>query len=160
MALRAATRKNAGLSLLAALCTYVFYIGGIWARSRSFGAARPLGTYSELFSSLSPSLTPTSSEFVTKDVEDTPSDVKSVVDRNATTLFLTELFRGKETSCGGVMGPLFHQNVRRSRNDAQLFLSGTGHIELSVRKGASQSPISRRTRTTPLSVGRRAMHCL
>ena len=33
-------------------------------------------------------------EYVTKDVEDTPHDAKSVMDRNATTLFLTELFRG------------------------------------------------------------------
>ena len=36
----------------------------------------------------------THTEYVTKDVEDTPHDAKSVMDRNATTLFLTELFRG------------------------------------------------------------------
>lgn len=34
------------------------------------------------------------SEYVTKDVADTAFDFKSVMDRNATTLFLTELFRG------------------------------------------------------------------
>ena len=31
---------------------------------------------------------------MTKGVEDTPFDARSVNDRNATTLFLTELFRG------------------------------------------------------------------
>ena len=33
-------------------------------------------------------------EYVTMDVEDTAFDAKSVVDRNATTLFLTEMIRG------------------------------------------------------------------
>lgn len=33
-------------------------------------------------------------EYVTMDVADTPNDFKSVMDRNATTLFLTELIRG------------------------------------------------------------------
>ena len=35
-------------------------------------------------------------EYVTKDVEDTPFDARSVNDRNATTLFLTEMIRGME----------------------------------------------------------------
>lgn len=35
-------------------------------------------------------------EYVTMDVEDTPTDAKSVLDRNATTLFFTELVRGWE----------------------------------------------------------------
>ena len=33
-------------------------------------------------------------EYVTKDIEDTPFDARSVNDRNATTLFLTEMIRG------------------------------------------------------------------
>ena len=33
-------------------------------------------------------------EYVTKEVADTAHDAKSVADRNATTLFLTELMRG------------------------------------------------------------------
>ena len=36
---------------------------------------------------------------MTKDVEDTPFDARSVNDRNAKTLFLTELFRGSVCVC-------------------------------------------------------------
>lgn len=39
-------------------------------------------------------------EYVTLDVQDTPHDARTVMDRNATTLFLTELFRGKLHSGG------------------------------------------------------------
>ena len=35
-----------------------------------------------------------SAEYVTKDDEDLPHDAASVMDRNATTLFLSEIFRG------------------------------------------------------------------
>ena len=42
-------------------------------------------------------------EYVTLDVQDTPHDTRTVMDRNATTLFLTELFRGKPHSDGLVV---------------------------------------------------------
>ena len=42
-------------------------------------------------------------EYVTKDDEDLPHDASSVMDRNATTLFLTEIFRGKPW-----IGPSIH----------------------------------------------------
>ena len=37
-------------------------------------------------------------KYVTKDTQDTPYDTTSVLDRNASTLFLTELFRGLATT--------------------------------------------------------------
>ena len=36
-------------------------------------------------------------EYVAKEPKDTPHDATSVMDRNATTLFLSELFRGSLT---------------------------------------------------------------
>ena len=44
-------------------------------------------------------------EYVTKDVEDTPFDARSVNDRNATTLFLTEMFRGMRGELHPVVFP-------------------------------------------------------
>ena len=120
-------------------------------------------------------------EYVTKDIEDTPFDARSVNDRNATTLFLTEMIRGSP----------YHQLLRlylaldihksimhcihllytvsqfvcvcvlfRSRSDSLSFLPRTSDSSVPIREGSSQSSVQRGTRTPSISQWRGEVHCL
>lgn len=59
-------------------------------------------------------------EYVTHDIEDTPFDARSVNDRNATTLFLTEMFRGTHSERNCTLANVYSLKCRYIHNLLEL----------------------------------------
>ena len=94
-------------------------------------------------------------EYVTKDVEDTPFDARSVNDRNATTLFLTEMIRGMERGFSLLTRLTFPSHTlseirSRSRSDSVGVLPRASDPDVPIRERSFESSVQGGTRLTSL----------